>query len=296
MASPLGLATMEDFLRQYAGREVFYSPNPGNAGDSLIAAGTYQIFRRVNVPFQIMKNDSPIDGKTVLIGGGGNLVPLYGEARAAIEFALDRASELIILPHTVRGNEDILRRLPKSAIVFCRDAVSYQHVINNTEATVYLDHDMAFHLRVEDFDQWCEQYPDAPALYKKYFNNLAEGIDSATGLARFLRRDGERRNNAPALDNSSDPSLIYEFGTWPDNAEKSVYCLFSAIRHTNFVLTDRLHISIASGLLQKNCILLDNNYGKNESIFLHSMKKLFSTVRLGRSESDVSVLLDGAGA
>jgi exopolysaccharide biosynthesis predicted pyruvyltransferase EpsI len=278
MSTPFGLANMEYFLRQFAGREIFYWPNVGNAGDSLIAAGTYQAFRRANVKPAILENNTDVVGKIVIFGGGGNLVPLYAEMRAAIERYQKDAQRIIVLPHTIRGNETLLRDLPKSAVVFCRDPVSYAYVVENTEASVYLDHDMAFHLNVEEFDLWCRRYPDAPALFAKRRDEVHNIINARNGEAHFLRRDGERAPTMKELDNTLDLSTTFEFGTWPDNAEKSVYCVFAALRSAARIVTDRLHVGVASGLLGIDCALFDNNYGKNRGIYYHSIRQFCPSV------------------
>lgn len=279
MATPFGLRIMEEFLRQFVGEDVLYWPNGGNAGDSLIAAGTYQAFRRTGLRPTFVNDSADVAGKTVILAGGGNLVPLYVEMRRVIEKFQHSAARLIILPHTIRGNEDLLRGLPKSAVVFCREPASYTHVLENTPATVYLDHDMAFHLDVAEFDDWCKRYPDAPGLYAKRREEVERVVSAGGGEARFLRQDGERSAKMPPLDGTLDLATAFEFGTWPDNAEKSLYCVFQAIRSAPRVVTDRLHMGVATGLLGKECDLFDNNYGKNRGIFFHSISRFAPTVR-----------------
>lgn len=278
MSSPAGLNVMSDFLRDYAGKSVYYWPNVGNAGDSLIAAGTYQLFRRVGLQPIMLTDETDVSDGVVIVGGGGNLVPLYQEARMTVERVIGHSRQLIILPHTIRGNEALLEAMPRNAIIFCRDPESYSHVICRTRASVFLDHDMAFHLRVDDFDDWCKRYPDAPHLFEKQLSQVHNAIDSRTGEGRFFRTDGERKTAAPTLAGSCDLSTMFEFGTWPDNAEKSVYCVVQAIRRAHTVTTDRLHIGVASGLVGKATVLLDNSYGKNRTVYLHSIRRFCPSV------------------
>jgi exopolysaccharide biosynthesis predicted pyruvyltransferase EpsI len=279
MALHNDLKPMDAFLRQFAGTEVLFLPNVGNAGDSLIAAGTYQAFRRAGVsPTIILNNSDDVGGKTVFLGGGGNLVPLYIEMRCAIEQFLENgAARLIILPHTIRGNEDILRRLPKNTIIFCRDPISYSHVSENSDASLYLDHDMAFHLDVDEFAEWCKRYPDAPGLFERHRAEIERVVQACSGEGRFLRRDGEK-SKMLTFANTIDLSASFQFGTRPDNAEKASYCLFKGIECASHVVTDRLHLAIACGLLHRNCGLFDNFYGKNRGVYFHSIKRILSTV------------------
>jgi exopolysaccharide biosynthesis predicted pyruvyltransferase EpsI len=136
-------------IAHYSGRTVLHVPNPGNAGDSLLAMGTYHAFERYAVKSEIVGLDASVDGKVVFLGGGGNFVPLYGHTRCAFERFLGRAERLILLPHTIRGNEDLLSRLDSSCTLFCRDIVSYNHVRStNPKLDAVLAHDMAFHLDI----------------------------------------------------------------------------------------------------------------------------------------------------
>lgn len=282
MATPLGLRVMEDFLRQFAGQEVLYVPNPGNAGDSLIAAGTYQAFRRAGVRVRCIDHLTAVTDRVVFLGGGGNLVPAYGEMRRAVEHVQRDAARIIILPHTIRANEDLLRGLPRNATVFCRDPLSYAHAVEHTSAEVHLDHDMAFHLRPDEFFDRCRRYSDTPALFNKQAEAIDQHLRANGGTAHFLRTDGERAANAPPAQAALDLSLMFEFGVWPDNAEKSVWCAFTAIQRAERVVTDRLHVGIGAGLLGKECDLFDNNYGKNHGIYFHSIRRFCPSVRFAR--------------
>ena len=64
----------------------------------------------------------------VLSGGGGNLVPMYDSTRLAFDRFLGKAARIVLLPHTVRGHEDLLARLDATCTIFCRDEASFAHV------------------------------------------------------------------------------------------------------------------------------------------------------------------------
>ena len=42
-----------DSLKKY--ETVYFCPNPGNAGDSLLAHATYELFDEYNIKYQILK-------------------------------------------------------------------------------------------------------------------------------------------------------------------------------------------------------------------------------------------------
>ena len=85
----------------------------------------------------------------VIFAGGGNFVPLYDYIRKGILKHNQTAEELIVLPHTIRGNEDLLWGLDKKVTLFCREVASYEHCLRHAkQANVVLAHDMAFHANV----------------------------------------------------------------------------------------------------------------------------------------------------
>jgi hypothetical protein len=85
-----------------------YYPNPGNGGDSLLAAATLHAFARCSFKYRTIELDATVNGKIVFLGGGGNLVPLYDHIKSAYENFLGRAQKIVLLPHTIRGNEELL--------------------------------------------------------------------------------------------------------------------------------------------------------------------------------------------
>ena len=65
------------FLKKYLGKEIIYIANPGNAGDSLIAFGTIQIFNEIGLNYKIGSPSTTYKNKLLFYAGGGNLVGLY---------------------------------------------------------------------------------------------------------------------------------------------------------------------------------------------------------------------------
>jgi exopolysaccharide biosynthesis predicted pyruvyltransferase EpsI len=278
------LNQMRRFLEEFRGRSIVYFPNPGNAGDSLIAAGTYQALQRAGVKISIYSPGMDVRNQTVFVGGGGNLVPLYREARETLEAILPSAARIVVLPHTVRGNEDLLKRLDARVTVFCRDPVSYWHVLQCTHADVRLDHDMAFHLDIESFNEKCLDYHEMPRVFASRVMNIPVLLKKDVGPLFFMREDGERKAGRADCKNTLDLSTAFEFGVVPDTAEKSVWCMFQAVSSATHVTTDRLHVGISCAILGKSCTLLDNSYGKNRGIYLHSIRRFTNKISLGSED------------
>ncbi len=262
-----------EVLKEFSNKSVFYFPNPGNAGDSLISVATMQLFKRLNITFKPVGLDAKVEGQVVILGGGGNFIPLYTAIRTALERFSGKAKRIILLPHTIRGNEDVIAFLPSNAILMCRDAESYQHVLNiNPKCEVMLTHDMAFHL---DTEELYANIPDPDHYQQNYteklqLNNLTPRDLAQKPESYFFRRDTESTGRHPTTD--LDLSAAFTFGVWPRKAELASWCFLEAIRTSQSVATDRLHVAIASALLGKPCRLHDNSYGKNRVVFQHSLR------------------------
>jgi exopolysaccharide biosynthesis predicted pyruvyltransferase EpsI len=268
-------ASVRECLAEYRNKEVLHFKCSGNAGDSLIATGTYNVFKDLNIGYHMIGLDHDVSGETVILGGGGNLIPLYHEMADAITKFAHSAKRLIMLPHTIAGQEEALSLLNERCVVFCRDAPSYQHALDHTrKATVLIAHDMAFHLDVGSF--LSENYTDET---QRFFLERLEmnAIDWATTPirrgARFFRRDHEASGRHPHTD--ADISAIFEFGVWPDKARLATWAFLECIRTTESIETDRLHVAIGCALVGTPCALYDNSYGKNRAMYQHSLRSHF---------------------
>ena len=269
-----------DCLRGLRGESVLYLPTPGNAGDSLVQMGAYQALARAGVGFTPIRPGHDVDGRTVVVGGGGNLVPLYRELRRALLDGglLRRCGRLIVLPHTIRGNEDLLAAMDGRVTLFCRDPESFQQARAHAPAArVLLEHDMALHLDVARFDAEATDLSDAPALFERLTARWGRSFaaDDRTTVRNLFRADAERLGPEPPPDNL-DLSLLLQRGTWPEEAMRAVYCLFQAIRRSGEVRTDRLHVAIAASLVGRPCQRHDNSYGKNAAVYRHTIARYAS--------------------
>ncbi len=86
-------------------------PNIGNAGDALIALGTFHFFDRLGLQPGICSQSDVAainDFDLVLFGGGGNLVPYYKSGIEFLRFAARLGKQIVVLPHTTFGYESAL--------------------------------------------------------------------------------------------------------------------------------------------------------------------------------------------
>jgi len=271
---------VEDYLRQFKATDVLFYPNPGNAGDSLIAAATFEAFSRAGVPIETAELDSPVEGHVVFLGGGGNLVPLYDNMKQAIERFLGRASKLVLLPHTIRGHEETLRTLDRTCTIICREPASYRHVRStNPSVEVLLAHDMAFHLDTGRFldDRKLQKEAEPVFLEKLKAANFDPQKIQERPSMNFSRLDPESRRASPVSD--IDISFDFALGVGSGNAAVSAWCFLKAISLARHIATDRLHVGIGAALLGISCEFRDNTYGKNSAVYGHSMVGEFPSLR-----------------
>jgi exopolysaccharide biosynthesis predicted pyruvyltransferase EpsI len=287
-------APIKDYLSALPRNErLYYFANPGNAGDAQIALAAYQLFRELGIEYCIVDVSQPFDpaGKTMVYSGGGNRVEYYNTARTVIEKYYPSVKKLVILPHTIRGNEDLLSGFRSNVDIICRERVSYEHVRKHArQANVLLMDDLAFNLDAGSI-------LGAPLL-------RADGRFRALILRDFLlgflvparqfsrvvlqpaewntlnafRKDVESSQRFPRGD-SIDLATLFGYGT--DSEELAFYVTRRILRTINRyqrIRTDRLHMCIAAAKLGKEVEFFSNNYYKCEAVYRYSIQDRFPHV------------------
>lgn len=299
------------YLKSFAGEKLYYYPNPGNGGDSLIALATYRLFEDLNLNIEILnyQDSQNIDSsnKILLYAGGGNLVNNYhGDSRIFLERHHSIAKKVIILPHTINTHEDLLSLLGSNVEIICRELISFEYVQKIAPKTrVMLADDLAFSLDVRDV---LAQTPMslAESIGKKVItrigkdslanfkiptpkriigNNILEvkkawerlNSSKPTNLNCF-RTDGEKTDVALPSDNV-DIAQSFQYGTASQEiAFYAVYRLLSLIDKYDEVTTNRLHMAVAGTLLGKTVNFAANNYYKCKAVYEFSIKDKFPNV------------------
>lgn len=282
----------EDLLRTLRGDAVVFVPNPGNAGDGLIAAAEYFLLRDLGISFRVADANAPSDVRSdevVVYGGGGNLVGLYDNARKYLGSCHKHARKVIVLPHTIRENEDFLRELGGNVTVFCREQESFDHVkIVNPALDCILADDMALILPVESILKRSKTlgYHSGDRLSLRFLKRLFrtakytlksgfrfEVLDAFRGDIEGCGRDQGRLN--------VDVSQAYSGDDMSEAAcRETAYSVFTFLCKFDKVRTDRLHVCIAAALLGKEVEFHDNSYGKNSSVYRNSLQEKFPLVKL----------------
>lgn len=275
-----------EYLKQYLNEDIVYMPNPGNAGDSLIAHGANQIFDRIGLICKEGNIDSTYEGKTILYGGGGNLVPPYKNALRFIENNHQKAKKLVVLSHTIQGYPEMLGSLGANVDLICREKFSYQYVKSHvTKANVFIADDLALYINVgETLNDGDKRF----SFNDQFFiRNLKRKVRATSyAVKNILSRDvlnsfrtDVEKTDIPIPFNNIDISQAFA----ADNLSKlfsqeTAYRVFKFMENFNTINTNRLHISIAGALLGKKVNFYPNSYNKNFSIYDYSMRNRFKNV------------------
>jgi exopolysaccharide biosynthesis predicted pyruvyltransferase EpsI len=251
------------FLKKYSKQEAVFCANPGNAGDALIAHATFQLFEKLNIKLQIIKHKEIVHDKIIFYAGGGNLVEgKYKNAYHFINNNYRQNREIILLPHTVHGYDELLLSA-KNLTIFCREKTSYQNLsaIGFPSERLFLTHDMAFQLSKMEFQDY---------------------LMNGKGTANCYRTDKESARPFDMPNDNRDISLSWNGELWhrPDFAKNVTHSLASYLSAFETVKTDRLHVAILAAIIGKKVVLYPNNYFKIKAVFEYSIKEAFDNVVL----------------
>ena len=299
MGSPI-----EQFLQQFQGEEIVYFPNPGNAGDSVIAAATYQVFDRLGLRYITPRfGRCDLKGRIVIYGGGGNLVSPGSFSSRLMAATHGQAKRFVVLPHTVKSVTPLLESCADNVDIICREAVSYDYVTSTTrQAKVHLMDDMALSLDVNALLASKATHSPlgrlASTLFAKAFlQRSAPALDNVlrvftlpslqTRLSTLaasdelycFRTDGEK-TDIPLPASNIDLSEAFQFGVeTKDAAYLSARSVFEFLSKFKTVHTNRLHMAISSALLGLDVRFHANDYYKCRAVYEQSMRDRFPNVR-----------------
>ncbi len=296
------MSLIDDYLSQFSGERVVYIPNPGNAGDSVIAAATFQVLARNNISCELAAYDR-LDphGQVVIYGGGGNLVATSTFSARVIKRLHQRAKKLVVLPHTIKNIDELLAEFGSNIDIFCRERYSHEYVQRSgTQASVHLADDMAFSLNLEqlkqhdslNFGRQLFSYVTEKFIHHRNtatWDNLkrASRVDAIVPRLRASRQtrhlhcfrlDGERTSIAIPDDNV-DLSQEFQFGL--ENEALASFCaqtLLAFLSQYESVSTNRLHVAISSALLGLKVQFHSNSYYKCKGVYEFSMRDRFPNV------------------
>ena len=289
---------IDEIFLDLAGEQVLYAPNPGNAGDALIAAATCQLFKRYHIDYKEINLEHDVEltkNRIVIYGGGGNLVDYYHCAKTFIAQHHKTARRFIIFPHTILAHADLLAVLGKNVDIICREQASFDFVTrHSTKANVYLADDIALGLDVALLLE------EAKVAYWPVFSSPKYVLKNAKRTVRVaVHRIKNKLSSKKLFAFRTDLEAIQHhisyssidasevFCPWPFNIETSheaTYRMLKFLNQFETIYTDRLHVCIAALLLKKNVHFYNNTYGKSEFVYEFSLKHRFQNITFHGSE------------
>jgi exopolysaccharide biosynthesis predicted pyruvyltransferase EpsI len=271
-----------NYLEKYKGKTIYYFPNPGNAGDSIINYTAYQLMRKIGIEFRIVTDSDDLQDKIVFYGGGGNFVEYYTNASTFISKWHKKVNRLVVLPSTINDHRELLGELGKNVDLICREEVSYNYVNKHTRKPgVFLMNDLAFLL---DISQYRKDLgiPDKENFRSRLNHSLlysfSQFILRNGRILNSFRRDSEATGITIPVDNI-DLARVLECTEMSEEAVKEItFGLLYFLDQFEQVNTNRLHICIAGILLGKKVNFFPNSYYKNKAVYDYSIKSRFNNV------------------
>lgn len=303
-AMPLGthdqLVTLIREAQRSPQEQVYFVPNPGNAGDALITAAAYQVFDKGGFrvrPVHLNRFDA--QDKLVVYNGGGNLINEGTHSYRTIRALHRQARRLILLPHTVTSVDPLLDELGSNVTIVAREAVTYDYLRSRRgQHRTLLMHDLVFELDVAALlarntsavPYWLPLHfavNKALSLYPHCSLStlpralLRRGLpgDASQSIANYFRTDGESRGTPVPADNV-DISEYFMLERAPRAlVDLSAQRFIRAITGRDRIRTDRLHVTIAAAILGKPVEFFPNNYFKCAAVFAHSIRDRYPSVK-----------------
>ncbi|MCZ2343215.1 MAG: polysaccharide pyruvyl transferase family protein [Bacteroidales bacterium] len=178
----LPLANFRPVFEPFRGQSVGYVRTPGNVGDGLIEAATFQLLRAHNVKVQILDSGLvPVEIEAILLPGGGNMGTLYAGCRQIREQVLTWGRPITVLPQSFTHPEPL-----PYARVFVRDTAS---LIHRPDAILAPDLALGLTIRVDgepdqDVGLWLRQ--DQESQFPNH-SSLGDPIRVVRSTQDYLR-------------------------------------------------------------------------------------------------------------
>lgn len=286
---------------------LFDIPVYNNVGDQLIFLGELYFLDKLKVKDvhfvpngQDMSNPRLYRGRKVLFQGGGNfgdIYPEHDEKRIQVLNA-SRGSEVEFLPQTLHyrdpANLDRMRRAVSAhgrVIIHVRDNRSYEFATAMFDCDVRLSPDMAHALWGDDLLKYSGSISnDTLYMLRRDIERtpsqaLASSVDwddlVSKWKLRFSWRACQFVYGGIGMDSIRQAAIRY----WIAHCKYRVRSAVEFFGSYQTIVTSRLHGHILTLLIGRDCLLLDNSYGKN-STYLETWTKKTGKVRLISELSD----------
>lgn len=294
--------SINSYLDGFSGKAITYIPNPGNAGDSVIAAATYQSLDKAGIKYNTDR-PSTLDatGKILFYGGGGNLGTSTSFSYRLLSKYHKTAKKVVVLPHTIHRINSLASEFGDNVDLICRERVSYDYALQHARnANIYLADDMAFNLdtnHILGINTKKLETSIISYIYNRFFTNdnivnwhdlsrsrkheflLHEALTEAQSECLYCYRTDAESKGRSLPPGNLDLSAIFQFGV---ETQKSAYLathtLLSFLKRFKEIHTDRLHLCISAALLGLTVHFHANSYYKCKAVYDFSMKDRFKNI------------------
>lgn len=225
---------------------VYYIANPGNYGDSLIRYATLKFFHDIGLNFTELTSfkTKKKEWWPTLFHSNSTLIFGGGGAWCNLwnhEKLVKKVSKRFRHVIILPSTYEITPSI-SNATFFCRG--KYESKEHLPEALFC--HDMAF-----------------------YLGSISAPKGNGTGY--FFRTDKESANKIDIPPSNHDLSATGDHNT-------PIYSFFDELAQFSIIMTDRLHVAIASSLMGKEVHLYAGSYFKNKEVFLSTLQEYFPNV------------------
>ncbi|MDA9816395.1 polysaccharide pyruvyl transferase family protein [Alphaproteobacteria bacterium] len=275
---------LQIFDFQSRGYEIVFVPNPGNTGDGLILFATLQLFRKFKIKFRYYSSQLEFKNskKIIVYCGGGGIKKIYPNILRKIRLLSSQKIPLIILPSSLDECSPLLDSFHEMVFVWAREEKTYKYLNEKSDKKFNcgISHDVALALDMEDnhLSTFTELIPLNKKIASFGLSLKAHRNDKEASLKTFSHKE------------SHDLSQLTE-PKWPNKAFsfESINYLALCLQVSQFlnylslfekIETDRMHVAIASILLNKEIELFDNSDKKISSVYDHSLKFLSSKIKI----------------
>jgi exopolysaccharide biosynthesis predicted pyruvyltransferase EpsI len=269
-------------------KQLHYVPNAGNAGDALIATGSWQLFDDLGLSPVLTRASELGPGDIAIYAGGGNLVTEYQDCARFLERCLrSGVRRALVLPQTVRGHEPLLQRLDQRFTIACRESESLDRVRQTgTHAKLIFAPDLALRIDVPRLLRRCQELPARAQLmkdltlsrrlpaYLKWRSRLLRLAMECRSTMHIIRTDAEAVAGVEGQARWDVSGLYWSEFTSRSEVEFVTRDLLLFVQSAREVVTNRLHAGVAAALVGRRVTYTDNSYGKIRAVYNSSLKSL----------------------
>lgn len=250
---------LADSIRKFAGHTpLLYVPNEGNWGYALIHKGILQFFDYYGINYKVTTRHevkrlaasmerlgSKIDDLVLVSGGGGSWRNEQSGNFKFVKSVAPAFAKMVVLPHTYETEKIPFNK--SDVLYIARDSSISRTAIPESRAC----HDMAFFLQLP----------------------LVLDIPKSKATGVFLRNDPERHPSANSLGAGYDLSSM-------GNHLSPITPFFQVLAQFSQIVTDRMHVAIASAMLGLEVELYPGNYNKSVAVYSHTIQRFYPNVVL----------------